>query len=56
MLKLSMNVDQKSLETEFLIVICRLTANKWQSTTLFLAIFDSRRGLLRVFLIAAYPV
>ena len=30
------NADQKSLETEFLIAICR----KWQSKTLFLVIFD----------------
>ena len=37
---LSTNVDQKLLETEFLIEICRLTGNKWQSKTLFLAIFD----------------
>ena len=36
----STNVNQKSLETEFLIVICRLTGDKWQSKTLFLAIFD----------------
>ena len=37
---LSMNVDKKSLETEFLIAICRLTGDKWQSKTLFLMIFD----------------
>ena len=37
---LSMNVDQKSLETEFFIAICRPTGDKWQSKTLFLAIFD----------------
>ena len=36
---LSMKVDQKSLETEFLIAICRPTGDKWQSKTLFLAIF-----------------
>ena len=34
---LSRNVDQKSLETEFLIAICRR-----QSKTLFLSIFDPR--------------
>ena len=39
MLILSMNVDQKSLEIEFLIAICRLTGDKWQSKTLILAIF-----------------
>ena len=37
---LSMNVDQKSLETEFLIAICHPLGNKWQLKTLFLAIFD----------------
>ena len=42
MLLLSKTVDQKSLETEFLIAICRPTGNKWQSKTLFLAIFDPR--------------
>ena len=40
MLKLSMNVDKISLETEFSIAICRLTGNKWQSKALFLEIFD----------------
>ena len=40
MLILSMKVDKKSLETEFLIAICRRTGDKWQSKTLFLAIFD----------------
>ena len=28
------------LETEFLIAICRPSGDKWQSKTLFLAIFD----------------
>ena len=37
-----MNVDQKSLETEFLIAICRHTGDKWQSKTLFISIFDLR--------------
>ena len=36
------NVDQKSLEAEFLIAICRLTGDKCQSKTLFQAIFDPR--------------
>ena len=35
---LSTNVDQKSLETEYLIAISRLVGDKWQSKTLFLAI------------------
>ena len=37
---LSTNVDQKQLETEFLVAICRLTGDKWKSKTLFLAFFD----------------
>ena len=30
------NMDQKSLETVFLIAICRQSGNEWQSKTLFL--------------------
>ena len=41
-LLLSTNVDQKSLETEFSIAICRPTGAKLQSKTLLLAIFDLR--------------
>ena len=33
------SIDQKSLETEFLIAICRQFGDKCQSKTLFLAIF-----------------
>ena len=40
------NVDQKSLETEFLIAICRPAGDKWQSKTLFLTIFDSRSSIV----------
>ena len=43
---LSRNVDQKSLETEFLIAIFRHTGNKWQSKTLFLSIFDPRSSIV----------
>ena len=43
---LSRNVDQKSLETEFLIAICRHTDDKWQSKTLFLSIFDPRSSIV----------
>ena len=43
MLILSTNVDQTSLETEFLIAICQLTADKLQSKTLCLANFDLRQ-------------
>ena len=35
-LTLATNGDQKSLETEFSIAICRQTGDKWQSKTLFL--------------------
>ena len=45
-LVLSTNVDQKSLETEFLIAICRPTGDKWQSKTLFLSIFDPRSSIV----------
>ena len=44
---LSTNVDQKSLETEFLIGICRPIGDKWQSKKLFLAIFDSRSSIVK---------
>ena len=47
----STNVAQKSLETEFSIAIC-----KWQSRTLFLAIFDPRSSIVNSVFSAAYPV
>ena len=50
------NRDKKWLETEFVIAICRQSGDKWQSTTLFLTIFDCIRWLLRAFSIAAYQV
>ena len=43
---LSRNVDQRSLETEFLIAICRHTGDKWQPKTLFLSIFDPRLSIV----------
>ena len=52
----STNVDNKSLETEFLIAICRPVGDKWQSKMLFLAIFDPRLSIAKAFSIAAYPV
>ena len=42
----STNVDKISLETKFLIAICRPTGDKWQSKTLFLAIFDPRSAIV----------
>ena len=36
---LSRNVHPKSIETVFLIAICRNSGDKWQSKTLFLSIF-----------------
>ena len=55
MLILSMNVDQKSLEIEFSIAICRPTGDKWHSKTLFLTIFFIYiLRFLRMFSIAAY--
>ena len=47
MLILSTNVDQKSLETEFSIAICRPTGDKWQSETPFLSIFDPRSTIVK---------
>ena len=44
---LSTNVDKKSLGTEFSIAICRPTGDKWQSKTLFLAIFYSRSSIVK---------
>ena len=41
------NVDQKSIKTDFLIAICRPTGDKWQSKTLFLAIFDPRSSIVK---------
>ena len=42
---LSRNIDQKSIETEFSIAICRPTGDKCQSKTLFLSIFDPRSSI-----------
>ena len=47
MLILSANVDQRSLETEFLIAICHQTGNKWELKTLFLAICDPRSSIVQ---------
>ena len=44
---LSTDVDQKSLETEFSIAICRQSENKWQSKTLFPAIYDPRSSIFK---------
>ena len=44
---LSTNADQKWSETEFLIVICRPTVDKWQLKTLFLAIFDPHPSIFK---------
>ena len=43
---LSRNVDQKLLETEFLIAICRHTGDKWQSKALLLSIFDLHSSIV----------
>ena len=37
---ISTNLDQKSLESQFSIAICRQLGDKWQWKTLFLATFD----------------
>ena len=55
----------KSLETVFLIAICRQSGDKWQSKkpgdkwqskTLFRMIFDLRSSIVLTFSIAGYPV
>ena len=46
MVILSMNLDQKSIETVFLIAICNLTGDKWKLKTLFLSIFDPRSSIV----------
>ena len=40
------NVDKKTLETVFLIAICRPSGDKWQSKSLFLSIFDPRSSIV----------
>ena len=52
---LSRNVDQKSLETDFLIAICRQCGDKWQSKHCFYRFLIRIRRLL-IALIATYPV
>ena len=52
MSKLSTNVDQESLETEFLIAIC----DKWQSETLFLLVFDQCSSIVKSFFDCRLPV
>ena len=41
------SIDQKSLETEFWIAICRQTGDKCQSKTLFLAIFGKCLSIVK---------
>ena len=44
---LSTNIDLRSLETEFLIAICRMTGDKWQSKTLFISICDPHSSIVQ---------
>ena len=44
---LSTNEDQKYLETDFSIAICRHSSDKWQSKTLFLMIFDPHSSIVK---------
>ena len=44
---LQTNVDQKLFEAELSIAICHRTGDKWQSKTLFLAIFDSCSSIVK---------
>ena len=52
---LSTNANQKSIETEFSIAIFRPTGDKWQSKTLFLAIFDPRSSIVKSFFDCRLP-
>ena len=45
----SMNVDEKSIETVFLIAICHQLGDKWQSETLSLKIFDLGLSIVLMF-------
>ena len=47
MLIISMILDRKLLKTEFLIAICCLTGDKWQSKTLFLVIFNPHSSIVK---------
>ena len=49
-------LGSKLLETVFLVVICRQLGDKWQSKTLFLAMFGLHLSIVLKFLIAAYLV
>ena len=51
----STNVGKKSLETEFLIAICRLPGDKWQKKTQFLAIFDRRLSIFVKSVLDCHP-
>ena len=62
---LSTNVDQKSLETEFLIAICHSTGDKCQSKTMFLVKFDPHSSIVKsifkcclsgVYIVCSYQV
>ena len=56
---MTLTIDErgsKSLETLFLIAICRHLGDKWQSKTLFLTILYLRSSIVLTFSIVAYPV
>ena len=53
---LTIDDDRNSIETVFLIAICRQSGDKWQSKTLFPIIFDLRSAIILTFSIAAYPL
>ena len=48
MAMLSTNIDKKSFETEFSIVICHATGDKLQSKILFLSIFDPHLSIVKI--------
>ena len=52
---LSRNVDKKSIETVFLIAICRHPGDKLQLKTLFLAIFDPHSSIVDSVFVCRLP-
>ena len=57
--KTLLTIDERRsnlLEKVFSIAICRQLGDKWQSKTLFLAIFDLRSSIVLTFSIATYQV
>ena len=50
------NADKKKFETEFLNAICHPNSDKWQSKTLFLAIFNPQSSIVKSIFYCRLPV